>query len=596
MVHGGQQPVSGAVIQLYTVGSGGNGSLATPMLTAPVTTQADGTFDITGHYTCGESSLGVAIPSSSNQVYIVATGGNPGLSPAANNDALVMVTALGDCSKLPDATYVEINEITTAAAAWALAPFVTSYTNVGATSTNASGIQNAFLDAALLADSSIGLPATLPSTLTIESKKLISLANSLASCVNSDGTTGCAPLFMAATPTGALTAPADTFSAALNIVKNPGENVKAVYKATSDRPPFSGGLTTWPNDWTMSLAVTGGSMNSPTALAIDAASNVWVVNQNGPLSAFNAQGTPLSTAGYGAGVLDKSQGIAIDTNGDVWVTDYNARFMGSGAVSKFLGVNSTATGPVGSVVMSSGNPGFVNGVYFPFAVAADTNGTMFVANTGNGTVTALNSTGGIYTNADSVSGYQLGGAFSAFPNDVAADLNHGFWIPDGNRAVIHVTADGASLSATCCNSSWGVATDSFGNVWVANFLGSSFSEIDDTGKLQINQSAVGGLQNPEYVAVDAAQNVWFSNNGSGSISEISGNGGLLTAGKAISPTVGIYTTGGYGLDAHLSEPSFIAPDRAGNIWVSSEHNNSIFMFFGLATPTVTPLRPVPTAP
>jgi hypothetical protein len=65
-VHGGQQPVSGATLQLYAVGTTGDGSAATPLLTQAVTSDANGNFDITGGYTC---------PSASTLVYITATGG-----------------------------------------------------------------------------------------------------------------------------------------------------------------------------------------------------------------------------------------------------------------------------------------------------------------------------------------------------------------------------------------------------------------------------------------------------------------------------------------------------------------------------------------
>jgi hypothetical protein len=41
-VHGGQQAVSGSTIQLYAVGTTGDGSAATPLLTQAVTTDASG--------------------------------------------------------------------------------------------------------------------------------------------------------------------------------------------------------------------------------------------------------------------------------------------------------------------------------------------------------------------------------------------------------------------------------------------------------------------------------------------------------------------------------------------------------------------------
>jgi hypothetical protein len=44
-------------------------------------------------------------------------------------------------------TNIVINEATSAAAAWALSPFAASMTNIGASSTNLTGITNAFATA-----------------------------------------------------------------------------------------------------------------------------------------------------------------------------------------------------------------------------------------------------------------------------------------------------------------------------------------------------------------------------------------------------------------------------------------------------------------
>jgi len=70
-VSAGLQPVSGATIQLYTAGNSGNGSAATAMLTTPVTTNSTGNFSLTINYSCNNST---------DQMYVVATGGNPGLT------------------------------------------------------------------------------------------------------------------------------------------------------------------------------------------------------------------------------------------------------------------------------------------------------------------------------------------------------------------------------------------------------------------------------------------------------------------------------------------------------------------------------------
>src|SRR5580698_7071961 len=66
-VHGGQQPITGPTIQLYTVGTSGVGSASTPLLTQTVTTDADGNFSIANLFSCTDATL----------VYITSTGGNP---------------------------------------------------------------------------------------------------------------------------------------------------------------------------------------------------------------------------------------------------------------------------------------------------------------------------------------------------------------------------------------------------------------------------------------------------------------------------------------------------------------------------------------
>ena len=142
-VHGGQQPVVGAQIQLYVVGSGGNGSASSPLLRTAVTSGTNGTFSITGDYSC---------PSATAQVYLVATQGNPGLGSGGNNPALAMMAPLGACGNLSPTQFIWINEVTTVAAAWALAPFTKDISDIGASATNSAGLANAFLNARHIAD------------------------------------------------------------------------------------------------------------------------------------------------------------------------------------------------------------------------------------------------------------------------------------------------------------------------------------------------------------------------------------------------------------------------------------------------------------
>ena len=54
------------------------------------------------------------------------------------------MAALGPCNNLTSSTYIVINELTTVASVYALAPFMSGYQNVGAANTDAAGIANAF--------------------------------------------------------------------------------------------------------------------------------------------------------------------------------------------------------------------------------------------------------------------------------------------------------------------------------------------------------------------------------------------------------------------------------------------------------------------
>jgi Putative Ig domain len=578
----GTTPVNGATIQLYAAGATGNMSAAIPMLTQTVLSDGLGMFQLTGSYTCGQSSTGTTIPATA-QLYLVATGGTTSTTSTTSNPALSMVTAVGPCTNLTSTSYT-LNEITTAAAAWALAPFASSPTTIGASSTNTLGITNAFLDAALLANPATGAPATLPTGLTVEAAKLAALADALSTCA----TTTCSALFTAATPPSGA-APTDTFTAALNIAHNPGQNVAAIFATIPATPPFPTTLTTSPNDWTMSLAVTGGGLFMPTALGIDTQNNIWVANQDGPLSAFTAQGTPLSSTGYGAGAIAQVYGLAIDPSNNIWVTNYNGGG-GGGSVTEFFGVNDPAT--LGTSTSTT------DSICYPTAAAADTNGNIFIANEECSSATILDSTG------TAVTPY-LGESFglAAKPLFLAVDTAHGLWLSDNDNTIAHLAPpstaypNGQLLShPDCCYDSHGLALDAQGNVWVANYLNSSFSEVGPDGTVLISQQTLDTSRATPYAAViDAAQNVWFTSLDSSAILEVAGSS-ATKPGTELSPSIGVHGQGGFGLDSSLIEPFSLAPDRSGNLWVSSEGQNTLVMFFGLATPTITPLQPVPTAP
>ena len=166
-IMGGQQPISGATIQLYAVATAGDGSPATKLLTSTVTSGSDGTFSLTGYYTC---------PVSNPYVYLLATGGNANFG---TNSSIGIIAALGQCKSLTPSTYILANEVTTAATVMALAPYMSSPTSIGSGASDASALADAFSLAGEYANTATGtspgngvpsgftVPTTLINTLGI---------------------------------------------------------------------------------------------------------------------------------------------------------------------------------------------------------------------------------------------------------------------------------------------------------------------------------------------------------------------------------------------------------------------------------------------
>jgi len=381
-VYGGQNPISGASIYLYAAGTTGYASANTNLLNTPVTTSASGTFSfLPSNYAC----------TSGQQMYIVAVGGNPGSGTNSNE---VTVAALGDCSTLSSATNIQMNEVTTVAAAYALGPFATGYANIGADASNVSGLKAAFVNAAKLANFSTGTAGgTLPAGATAPTAEIYSIANTLAACVNSASPfTSCTTLFTNTTPT-AGSAPTDTFGAALNIAKYPTSHVSSLYTLGVPSAPFVG-LGSAPSDFSISIVYTGGSFSSPKTTTIDANGQVWVANSgNNTVSVLAQTGTPIGASPLSGNSLSNPVAIAITSGGVGLVAN-----KGGTAVSAFSSTGSS----LGTVTVGSA----------PVALAQDALGNVWVANSTGNSVTEFNSSG---TVVQTITGITSPGAIAISP-------------------------------------------------------------------------------------------------------------------------------------------------------------------------------------
>ena len=590
VVSSGSQPIVGAHVYLLaanTTGYGGSGLSASSSnasvsvvaedetgdsdaVGAYVVTGANGQFSLTGDYAC----------SSGQQLYLYALGGNTG---SGVNSAAGLMAMVGSCpSSSSPAVFATVNEVSTVAAAYALAGFATDSTHVSSSGTALAqvGVANAFANAANLA--TLGTGAALATTPagngTVPQAEINTLANILAACVNTNGAvTGttnaptCFTLFTRATSNGALygTFPTDTATAAINIAHNPGSNIAALY-GLATAAVFAPALPAQPNDFTLTLNFAGAGPFEPNSLAIDGSGDVWTANSSADTATkLSSLGAPLSGNGFTGGGMNNPQAIAIDSSGNAWVAN-----TGNSTVIELSTTGKSLSGTAGFALGISGNP---------WGIAIDGFGNAWIANHSGGTMTELSSSGALLSGAGFITGAGLYDGLA-----IAIDGSDNAWVTTtgvvtGPDRVVELSSTGGVLSGgngfLSDIGAFGIAIDSAGNAWVTQYGGtSSLVKLSNAGVPLSGSGGYGGggLSLPDSIAIDGAGNVWVANLGVGSASE------FANSGVALSPSTGFMGGG-------LNAPVAIAVDGSGDVWVTSQQQSTISELVGAGTPVVTPL-------
>lgn len=127
-------------------------------------------------------------------------------------------------------------------------------------------------------------------------------------------------------------------------------NIWVASSGSNEIAEFSG-----PSAAFITTAFSGGGLNTPAALAIDGSGNIWLANNSGSsISEFSNLGVPLSPAtgftgtnsiaGTTGGPLTGPTGIAIDSSGNVWVSD------ASNTAVEFIGAATPSTVSLASAI------------------------------------------------------------------------------------------------------------------------------------------------------------------------------------------------------------------------------------------------------
>jgi hypothetical protein len=585
---GGQQPVSNSTITLWKAGTTGYGVGASPLYTT--STDANGYFDLTSHYSCA----------SGDQLYVTAYGGSSSAG-AGTNGSIGLMAALGECNAVKATPSIGINEATTVASMTALQQFtkVTFGTsgsaslaasstnvplNIGTSSTNLVGLTNAFATVNNLAPAALApaLPLTYARTATVAGSsatvtvtspaaKVATMANILASCVNTNDTSGapsssCTSLFTSVKPTTQTFAAADTIQAALDLATNPsnvGGTSNAPYSLGSASPPFQPALTAPPNDWTLSLSFTSSSVVGATTttasflaatsgLQIDSSGNVYVLNNigtdanatspyNNSVAEFSPIGTPVAIYLNDSvnSSISNPNSFVLDPNNNIWVGE---KF--GADIVKYVDSTHTVHARTNS--------------QRPLALASDSAGNIFVAA----------ADGKLYEAPAGISSYSqstpIGTLGTIAPSYLAFDSSLNLWVTGTSTS--STTTDQFLDVFTCAPGVGTVCSNTTTNTYAAAKAFTSFPVVN----------SVTGF--PAGIAFDKSDNAFITatNYYNLSSSSYSGNFGcefVLTLATEATTTVPGCSTNAL---AGLERTGQAEVDGNGNVWIVDETANTAF--------------------
>jgi RHS repeat-associated protein len=269
-----------------------------------------------------------------------------------------------------------------------------------------------------------------------------------------------------------------------------------------------------------SLGSGNGQVSKPHGIAIDKEGNVWVSDtENNRVEEFSSGGTFLQkfgTLGTGNGQLKSPAGITIDGEGNVWVVD-----SGNDRVEEF-----SKTGTYLSKFGTEGN--IPTGAYFksPMGIAYSPtlSGRLYVADTGNNLIRVFNLQGGFEHTLGVISGGSKAEDFEK-PEGVAIDSSGNLWVADtDNSRVQEFTAGGGYIqqigkTGQIVHNLYlpsGIAVDSSGNVLVTDGKGRVMT-YTSAGVFEFQFGSEGtGTQNmkiPADLALDAVGDAYVADTG-----------------------------------------------------------------------------------
>jgi hypothetical protein len=369
--------------------------------------------------------------------------------------------------------------------------------------------------------------------------------------------------------------------------------------------------------------------DSPNGLAIDKQGNLYVTDIfQLAVRKITPEGVVSTVAGGQYGFIDGSgftahfrypYGLTVSPAGDLYVVDmFNSAIRRAAVVANEFGSNWVVTTVAGGsgvdpmtgwpAIGSQDGPGRVALFARPQGVATDTNGNVYVADSGNSTIRLITPAGFVTTIAglagtcSTIDGTNNAARFCS-PTGVATDSTGNLYVVDygtirkmvsfGANWVVTTlagqagtigSADGTNSSAQF-SAGGSLAVDQAGNIYVMDAGNFTIRKVTPGGVVttlagQAGMSgATDGVGNAARfgncygVAVDSVGNVYVADRDAQTIRKVTPDGLVTTvAGEPNDPTL---SADGTGRAARFNSPYAIAVDNTGNAYIADTENHTI---------------------
>ena len=319
-------------------------------------------------------------------------------------------------------------------------------------------------------------------------------------------------------------------------------------------------------------------LNGPFSAALDSSGNLYIADQfnhrirmvdsSGNISTVAGNGTAGYTGDGGAATsanLNDPQGVLVDSSGNIYIADTNnnaVRKVSGGKISSIVGSSSGSAGYTGD-----GGQGTSAQVSHPSALALDSAGNLFIADTSNECIRKLTPQGIISTFAgQGGAGFGGDGGLAARaqfsnPSGLAFDGAGNLYIADTTNNRVRMIAPNGIVSTVAGSSASGYAGDGA----AAN-------------KARLNS--------PKGIAIDAAGNLFIADTFNNRIRVVTPYGAIYTiAGSGASSAGG---DGGAALDAGFRFPSGVVASASGSVFVVDNQNALVRVLAPVpGVPTIT---------